>query len=336
MRVGVLTGGGDCPGLNAVIRAVVRSAFLHGDQVVGFRDGWGGVLDGTCVELPIDRAAGLLPRGGTILGTSRRNAVDQPDLVRRRFEEQRLDALVVVGGNGTLWAANELSKEVPIVGVPKTIDNDVAGTDRSVGFDTAVHIAAEAIDRLHTTAESHYRNLIVEVMGRNAGWIALHAGMAGGADVILTPERPFDLEDVADRVLMRRGRGRRFSIIVVAEGAAPVGGELVTTGALDPLGRPLLGGIGHWMQAYLEERTGAETRTVVLGHVQRGGTPTSYDRVLGSRLGQAAHLAIRDGELSIMAGARGTQIERVPLAEATARLNTVPIDELELAEAFLG
>jgi 6-phosphofructokinase 1 len=173
-------------------------------------------------------------------------------------------------------------------------------------------------------------------MGRNAGWIALHAGMAGGADVILTPERPFDLADVADRVHKPRGRGRRFSLIVVAEGAAPVGGHLVTTGGLDQMGRPLLGGIGHWMQAYLEERTGAETRTVVLGHVQRGGTPTSYDRVLGSRLGQAAHLAIRDGELSIMAGARGTQIERVPLAEATARLNTVPIDELELAEAFLG
>jgi phosphofructokinase-like protein len=336
MRIGILTGGGDCPGLNAVIRAVVRSAYREGDEVVGFRDGWGGLLDGTCVELPIDRVAGILPRGGTILGTSRRNALDQPDLVRRRFEEQRLDALVVVGGNGTLYAANELSSELPIVGVPKTIDNDVSGTDRSVGFDTAVHIAAEAIDRLHTTAESHYRNLVVEVMGRNAGWIALHAGLSGGADVILTPERPFDVEEVAERVLQRRARGRRFSIIVVAEGAAPIGGELVTTGAVDQMGRPLLGGIAHWMQQRLQERTKAETRTVVLGHVQRGGTPTSSDRVLGSRLGQAAHLAIRDGELSIMAGARGTRIERIPLGEATARLNVVPDHELDLAETFLG
>ncbi|WP_354701159.1 Pyrophosphate--fructose 6-phosphate 1-phosphotransferase [Paraconexibacter sp. AEG42_29] len=335
MRIGILTGGGDCPGLNAVIRAVVRSAYLHGDAVVGFRDGWGGVLDGSCVELPIDRVAGILPRGGTILGTSRRSALEHRDVVAQRFREQRLDGLIAVGGNGTLFAAHELSADLPIVGVPKTIDNDISGTDRTFGFDTAVHIATEAIDRLHTTAESHYRNQIVEVMGRNAGWIALHAGLAGGADVILVPERPFDLEEVAERVLARRRRGRSFSIIVVAEGAAPLGGELVTKGRDDPLGRPLLGGIGHWLERELEERTGAETRAVVLGHVQRGGTPTAYDRVLASRLGQRAHLAVKEGRFGTMAALRSSRIELVPLIEATVP-KLVSDEELELAEAFLG
>ncbi|MDQ8046049.1 MAG: 6-phosphofructokinase, partial [Patulibacter sp.] len=219
---------------------------------------------------------------------------------------------------------------------PKTIDNDLSGTDRTFGFDTAVHIAAEAIDRLHTTAESHYRNLIVEVMGRNAGWIALHAGLAGGADVILVPERPFDLDEVASRVLARRSRGRGFSIIVVAEGAQPKGGAEVTKGKLDPLGRPLLGGIGHWMESQLEERTGAETRAVVLGHVQRGGTPTAYDRVLASRFGQRAHLAAHEGRFGTMASLRGSSIGLVPLADATSHLHTISEEELDLAEAFLG
>jgi 6-phosphofructokinase 1 len=336
MRIGILTGGGDCPGLNAVIRAVVRSSHLHGDEVVGFRDGWGGVIDGNCMELPIDRVAGILPRGGTILGTSRRSALEQPEVVRRRFAEQGLDGLIAIGGNGTLYAANELAVDLPIVGVPKTIDNDLSGTDRTFGFDTAVHIAAEAIDRLHTTAESHYRNLIVEVMGRNAGWIALHAGLAGGADVILVPERPFDLDDVAARVRARRARGRGFSIIVVAEGAAPRGGQVITRGVTDPLGRPRLGGVGHWLESHLEERTGAETRAVVLGHVQRGGTPTAYDRVLASRMGQRAHLAVRERRFGTMTALRGSSIELAPLGDATARLNTVPEAELDLAEAFLG
>ncbi len=336
MRIGILTGGGDCPGLNAVIRAVVRSAHVHGDEIVGFRDGWGGVLDGNVIELPIDAVAGILPRGGTILGTSRRSALEQPELVAQRVAEQRLDGLIAVGGNGTLYAADELASVVPIVGVPKTIDNDLSGTDRTIGFDTAVHIAAEAIDRLHTTAESHYRNLVVEVMGRNAGWIALHAGLAGGADVILVPERPFDLDEVAERVLARRARGRGFSIVVVAEGAAPKDGAIVTRGADDPLGRPRLGGIGHWLEAQLEERTGAETRAVVLGHVQRGGTPTASDRVLASRLGQHAHLAARDGDFRTMVALRGASIALAPLADATARLNTIPEAELDLAEAFLG
>lgn len=336
MRFGILTGGGDCPGLNAVIRAVVRSAALHGDEVVGFRDGWGGVVDQNCVPLPIERVAGILPRGGTILGTSRRSALEHRDAVARSFEAQRLDGLIAVGGNGTLCAAEELSREFPIVGVPKTIDNDVPGTDRTFGFDTAVHVATAAIDRLHTTAESHYRNLVVEVMGRNAGWIALHAGLAGGADVILVPERPFDVGEVAERVLARRSRGREFSIIVVAEGAMPAGGEVVTKGRLDPLGRPLLGGIGHWLEVELEARTRAETRVAVLGHMLRGGTATAYDRVLASRMGQGAHLAAHDGEFSTMAALRQTLIERVPLVEATADPKVVPEHELDLALAFLG
>lgn len=336
MRIGILTGGGDCPGLNAVIRAVVRSAYLHGDEVLGFRDGWGGVLDDAVVPLGLDRIAGILPRGGTILGTSRRSALEHRELVAQRFTEHQLDGLIAIGGNGTLYAANELAAEHPIVGVPKTIDNDLSGTDRTFGFDTAVQIASEAIDRLHTTAESHYRTVIVEVMGRNAGWIALHAGLAGGADVILVPERPFDVDEVAARVEARHARGRRFSIIVVAEGARPADGELVTKGRLDPLGRPLLGGIGQWLEAELEERTGAETRAVVLGHVQRGGTPTAYDRVLASRLGQHAHLAVRDGAFGHMVALRGSSIERVPLAVATSDLHTISDEELDLAEAFLG
>ncbi len=336
MRIGILTGGGDCPGLNAVIRAVVRSAHQHDDQVIGFRDGWGGVVDGNCSELGLESVAGILPRGGTILGTSRRSALEHRGIVAERFTEQRLDGLIAIGGNGTLYAANELSRELPIVGVPKTIDNDLSGTDRTFGFDTAVQIATEAIDRLHTTAESHYRNLVVEVMGRNAGWIALHAGLAGGADVILVPERPFDLDEVAERVLARRRRGRGFSIIVVAEGALPRDGELVTKGRNDPLGRPLLGGIGHWLESHLEERTGAETRAVVLGHVQRGGTPTAYDRVLASRYGQHAHLAVRDHKFGTMASLRGSSIGLVPLADATSHLNVIPDEELDLAEAFLG
>jgi ATP-dependent phosphofructokinase / diphosphate-dependent phosphofructokinase len=335
MRVGILTGGGDCPGLNAVIRAVVRNATEAGDEVVGFRDGWGGVLDGTAVDLPPAKVRGILHRGGTILGTSRRSALEHRDVVARRFEEQRLDGLIAVGGNGTLYAAHELSDEFPIVGVPKTIDNDVSGTDRTFGFDTAVQIATDAIDRLHTTAESHYRNLVVEVMGRDAGWVALHSGAAGGADVILVPERPFAIEDVVERVLARRAGGSTFSIIVVAEGARPKDGALVTKGREDPLGRPLLGGIAHWLERELEERMGAETRAVVLGHVLRGGTPTAYDRVLASRYGQAAHAAVANGAFGTMVALHRDDIVRVPLVEATAT-KRVPDDKLDRAEAFLG
>ncbi len=336
MRIGILTGGGDCPGLNAVIRAVVRSAQQHGDEILGFRDGWGGVLDDATVPLGMEQIAGILPRGGTILGTSRRSALEHRDTVLARVKQHELYALIVIGGNGTLYAANEFARDLPIVGVPKTIDNDLSGTDRTFGFDTAVQIASDAIDRLHTTAESHYRTLVVEVMGRNAGWIALHAGISGGADVILVPERPFDIDEVAERVMRRRKRGRHFSILVVAEGAMPKGGELVTKGRNDPLGRPLLGGIGQWLETELEARTGAETRAVVLGHVQRGGTPTAYDRVLASRLGQHAHLAVRDGEFGTMVALRGSEIKRVPLADATAELHTISDEELELVEAFLG
>ncbi len=294
------------------------------------------MLDDAAVPLGLDRIAGILPRGGTILGTSRRSALEHRDVVAQRFRDHELDAMIAIGGNGTLFAANELAAAHPIVGVPKTIDNDLSGTDRTFGFDTAVQIASDAIDRLHTTAESHYRTVVVEVMGRNAGWIALHAGLAGGADVILVPERPFDVDEVAERVRSRHARGRRFSIIVVAEGAKPAGGELVTKGRLDPLGRPLLGGIGQWLEAELEERTGAETRAVVLGHVQRGGTPTAYDRVLASRLGQHAHLAVRDGAFGMMVALRGSSIERVPLVDATRDLHTISDEELDLAEAFFG
>lgn len=334
MRLAILTGGGDCPGLNAVIRAVVRSAQRYGDEVIGFRDGWRGVLEDDHVELTPERVGGILHRGGTILGTSRVSALEHRDIVARRFAELRLDGLIVVGGNGSLYAAGELAGDFPIVGVPKTIDNDVAGTDRTFGFDTAVQIATDAIDRLHTTAESHYRNIIVEVMGRNAGWIALHSGIAGGADVILLPERPFDLDDVVRLVRVRQEHRSPFSIIVVAEGASPRGGGMVTTGREDPLGRPLLGGIGRWLATHLEERTEAETRTVVLGHLLRGGTPTAFDRVLASRYGEAALGAVRAKRFGTMVALRGDDIALVPLAEAVLKL--VPDDKLDRVEAFLG
>ncbi len=336
MRIGILTGGGDCPGLNAVIRAVWRSALRAGDELIGFRDGWGGLLDDAVVELSPERIAGILPRGGTILGTSRRSALERIDEVVACVARHRLDALVAVGGNGTLYAAHVLSAHIPVVGVPKTIDNDLCGTDRTFGFDTAVQIATEAIDRLHTTAESHYRDLVVEVMGRNAGWIALHAGIAGGADVILVPERPFDLDVVAEAVLARRRGGRPFSIVVVAEGARPRDAEQLTRGQVDALGRPRIGGIGHFLEAELEARTGAETRAVVLGHVQRGGTPTAFDRVLASRMGVRAHAAAAEGAFGMMTALRGTEVELVPLAEATAQLNTVPARAFTEVAALLG
>ena len=335
MRIGILTGGGDCPGLNAVIRAVWRSADCAGDELVGIRDGWGGLLDDVCFELTERHVSGILVRGGTVLGTSRRSVLDRVDEVRATVERQRLDVIIAVGGNGTLYAADVLSAHLPIVGVPKTIDNDLSGTDRTVGFDTAVQTAMDAIDRLHSTAESHYRDLVVEVMGRHAGWLALHAGLAGGAHLILSPERPFDLDEVAEQLLARRRRGKRFSIIVAAEGATPRDGSPSTRGQLDALGRPRIGGVGHLLEAELEVRTRAETRAVVLGYVQRGGTPTAYDRILATRLGVRAHRAAVDGEFGVMTALHADAITTVPLAEASVT-KLVPAEEFEAAAALLS
>jgi ATP-dependent phosphofructokinase / diphosphate-dependent phosphofructokinase len=335
MRFGVLTGGGDCPGLNAVIRAIVRKGIdVHGDSLVGFRDGWRGVLEGEHEELTIESTRGILHRGGTILGTSRTNPFKQDDgpaFVRETLAELELDGLIAIGGEDTLGAAHRLHEDgVSVLGVPKTIDNDLHGTDVTFGFDTALHVATEAIDRLHTTAESHHRILVVEVMGRHAGWIALQSGVAGGADVILIPEQPFDVDGVCSLLNRRRARGRAFSIVVVAEGAMPRGGEsALATGDVDEFGHERLGGIGHWLEGEIEKRTGFETRTTVLGHVQRGGTPTARDRVLATRFGLAAIDAAHDGRWGMMPALHGTRIELVALAEAVSELRTVPPEDYE-------
>ena len=343
MRFGVLTGGGDCPGLNAVIRAVVRKGIdLHGDQVVGFRDGWRGPLEGESEELTIESTRGILPRGGTILGTSRTNPFKRDDgaqLVAETLERLELDGLIAIGGEDTLGAANRLHAEhgVNVLGVPKTIDNDIGATDVTFGFDTALQVATEAIDRLHTTAESHHRVMVVEVMGRHAGWIALYSGIAGGGDVILIPEQPFDIEDVCRLIGRRHGRGRFFSIVVVAEGSMPKQGTMeIAGGETDEFGHMRLGGIGQRLEREIEQRTGFETRAVVLGHIQRGGTPTAYDRVLATRFGVAAIDAAHNGEWGMMPALRGTMIDLVPLANAVAELRTVSPEEFAFAEAFLG
>ena len=343
MRLGVLTGGGDCPGLNAVIRAVVRKGIDgYGHGIVGFRDGWRGPLENAYEELTIESTRGILPRGGTILRSSRTNQFGHDDGPARIAENMRnlnLEGLVAIGGEDTLGAAARLHTEhgLAVVGVPKTIDNDLGGTDMTFGFDTAVQIATDAIDRLHTTAESHNRVMIVEVMGRHAGWIALHSGLAGGADVILIPERPFDIDEVVRLIRRRHSRGRFFSIVVAAEGATPAEGSLATVGGqTDEFGHQRLGGIGQLLEREIGERTGFETRATVLGHIQRGGTPTAFDRVLATRLGLAAIDAVHEGSFGTMSALRGTRIELVPLAEAVAQLRTVPDDEYAAAEAFFG
>jgi ATP-dependent phosphofructokinase / diphosphate-dependent phosphofructokinase len=343
VRVGVLTGGGDCPGLNAAIRAIVRKGIDHyGHAIVGFRDGWRGPLDNLHEELTIESTRGILPRGGTILGTSRTNPFkreDGPERVRENMESLHLDGLIAIGGEDTLGAATRLNGEhgLPVLGVPKTIDNDLAATDMTFGFDTALQVATEAIDRLHTTAESHHRVMVVEVMGRHAGWIALHSGLAGGGDVILIPERPFDIDEVCRLIRRRHSRGRFFSIVVVAEGAMPEEGTMeVAEGERDEFGHVRLGGIGERLQGEIEGRTGFETRAVVLGHIQRGGTPTAFDRVLATRLGAAAIDAAHEGRWGTMPALRGTRIELVPLRDAVATLRTVPAEDFEVASAFLG
>ena len=333
MRIGLLTGGGDCPGLNAVIRAVVRKGIdAHGDELFGFRDGWRGVLEDVGDALTMESVAGILPRGGTILGSSRTNPDKREDgaaVVAATLARRGLDGLIAIGGEDTLGAARRLHETgVPVIGVPKTIDNDLGATDQTFGFDTALQIAADAIDRLHTTAESHHRVLVCEVMGRHAGWIALHSGIAGGADVILIPEVPFDIDEVCRLIERRRRRGRHFSIVVTAEGALPREGTLsVAGGELDEFGHPRLAGIGQVLEREIESRTGHETRATVLGHVQRGGTPTAFDRVLATRLGLAAIDAVHDGRWGSMTALRGTQIELVALADAVAELRVVPVAE---------
>jgi phosphofructokinase-like protein len=328
MRVGVLTGGGDCPGLNAVIRAVVRKgASEYGYEFVGFRDGWKGPLENVTCELGIPQVRGILPRGGTILGSSRTNPfkVDGGvERIKENLASNGVDALVAIGGEDTLGVATKLSElGVNVVGVPKTIDNDLGATDFTFGFDTAVNIATEAIDRLHTTAESHHRIVVVEVMGRHAGWIALHSGLAGGANVILIPEVPFDLEKVVEDV-ESRFRTNFSPIIVVAEGATPKEGtNALQNEELDAFGHVRLGGVGDMIAAELEKRTGKEARAVVLGHTQRGGTPTAFDRWLATRFGLHAIAAVHDGDFGKMVALRGTDIVRAPLAEATRELKVV-------------
>ncbi|HXS48305.1 MAG TPA: 6-phosphofructokinase [Solirubrobacterales bacterium] len=342
MRIGVLTGGGDCPGLNAVIRAIVRKGVEHLDhEFVGYRDGWHGPLARDSRALGVPEVRGILPRGGTILGASRTNPFkDEGEAERlvRNLAEDGVEGLIAIGGEDTLGAAARLHGEhgVPIVGVPKTIDNDLGATDYTFGFDTAVNIAMEAIDRLHTTADSHHRVLIVEVMGRHAGWIAFHAGLAGGANVILIPEQPFDLERVCELV-GRRLEARFAPIVVVSEGAQPQGGmPEVQDQGLDAFGHVRLGGIAHWLEREIERRTGKETRSTVLGHVQRGGTPTAFDRVLATRFGLHAIDAADAGEWGKMTALRGTDIQLVQLTEATDELKTVPRALYEEAEVFFG
>jgi phosphofructokinase-like protein len=341
MRVGVLTGGGDCPGLNAVIRAVVRKGIeVHGWDIVGFRNGWQGPLTGESRPLGLDDVEDILTRGGTILRSSRTNPYKVEggvEKIKSVLADQGVDALIAIGGEDTLGVAKRLTDDgVGVVGVPKTIDNDLGATDYTFGFDTAVSIATEAIDRLHTTAESHHRALVVEVMGRHAGWIALHSGLAGGASVILTPERRFSLDEVISWVESRFEK-EYAPIIVVAEGALPEGGtESLVSGEKDAFGHVRLGGIGTWLAEEIAQRTGKESRAVVLGHVQRGGTPTAYDRVLATRFGLQAVDAVADGDFGVMVALKGTDIVRVKLSEATAELKTVPTERYKEAEVFFG
>lgn len=342
MRVGVLTGGGDCPGLNAVIRGVVRKGENEfGDTFVGFRDGWKGVVENLTMPLDVAACRGILPRGGTILGTSRTNPykIDGGvDRVKATLAAQNIDALVAIGGEDTLGVAHKLSLEgVSVVGVPKTIDNDLSATDVTFGFNTAVQIATDAIDRLHTTAESHDRVLVCEVMGRHAGWIALHSGIAGGAAEILIPELPFDIEEVSQKIKNRHTKGRYASIVVVAEGATPKEGTMATLeGELDAFGHVRLGGIGQQVADEIEKRTGFETRVTVLGHIQRGGTPTAFDRVLATRFGLNAIAAVHNNEFGKMVALKGDDIQLVPLGDAVLELKLVDPKLYEEAAVFFG
>ena len=341
-RLGVLTGGGDCPGLNPVIRAVVRRSVAAGVEVVGIANGWKGLIERDTRPLDLAAVSGIIYRGGTILGTSRTNPYKTPEqlaALKANVRSLQLDAVIAIGGEDTLGVAAKLAAEgLKVVGVPKTIDNDLSGTDYTFGFDTAVNIAMEAIDRLHTTVESHHRIMVVEVMGRHAGWIGLHAGLAGGADVILLPEFPIDVEEVCAAIRKRHARGKTFSIVVVAEGAEFKQGQVVPSDALpvDEFGHVRLGGIGRRMAELIEQRTGFETRVTVLGHVQRGGSPTAFDRVLGTRFGvKAVELALV-GQFGQMVSLQGNRIVSVPIADAVGTLKTVDGEMYELAKIFFG
>ncbi|MDD5120110.1 MAG: 6-phosphofructokinase [Candidatus Omnitrophica bacterium] len=341
-RIGILTGGGDCPGLNPVIRAVVRKALIEGYEIVGIKNGWKGLVENDTMALNIDAVSGILPKGGTILGTSRTNPYKKEgDLakVKDNFKKLGLDALIAVGGEDTLGVAFKLTKDgIPgIVGVPKTIDNDLSATDYTFGFDTALNVATECIDRLHTTAESHHRIIVAEVMGRHAGWIATEAGIAGGADVILIPEIPIDLDEVCAVIKKRHSRGKTFSIVVVAEGAQFNDGSMVTQEKkLDAFGHVRLGGIGEELAAQIEKRTGFETRVSVLGHIQRGGSPTAFDRVLGTRLGVKAVELVKAKKFGKMVALSGIKIIEVPLEDAVKELKTVDMELYNIAKVFFG
>ena len=343
MKIGILTGGGDCPGLNAVIRAVVRKGIFHyEDEFIGFLEGWRGVVEDKTIPLDLASVGGILPRGGTILRTSRTNPAKHGDGLARCMDNLRkygLNGLIAIGGDDTISVALKLHEMgAKVVGVPKTIDNDLAGTDYCFGFDTAVNVATNAIDRVHTTAEAHNRVMVVEVMGRDSGWIAAYSGIAGGADVILIPEKPFDIEEVAETLRQRHGRGRYFSIVVVAEGAkfAKDSKHAVTqNGAIDEFGHVRLGGIGNLVAHEIEQLTGFETRAVVLGHIQRGGSPSAFDRVLATRYGIGAIDMVHRGEFGKMAALRGNKIISVPLSEAIGRNRTVDPEMIEVMVGIL-
>jgi len=341
-KIGVLTGGGDCPGLNAVIRAIVRKSIQYNWEIIGIKNGWRGLIDGEMELLADYSVSGILPKGGTIIGTSRTNPFKKQEDVQRVVENIKkfgIDAIVAIGGEDTLGVASKLHEMgIPIVGVPKTIDNDLSATDYTFGFDTAVSIATEAIDRLHTTAESHHRVMVLEVMGRHAGWIATVSGIAGGADEILIPEDPFDIDEVCGHLKERHDRGKNFSIIVVAEGAEPkhIGSLVMNTKEKDDFGHLRLGGVGHYIAKLIEERMDVETRVTVLGHVQRGGSPTAYDRVLATRFGIAAVELIKNTDFGKMVALHGNKIVPVELNKAVSKLKTVDMELYEIAKIFFG
>ncbi|MBM3246695.1 MAG: 6-phosphofructokinase [Candidatus Omnitrophica bacterium] len=341
-KIGILTGGGDCPGLNPVIRAVVRKSINEGYEVIGIKNGWKGLIEKDTMALDLTAVSGILPKGGTILGTSRTNPYKKEgglQSVKENYKNLGLDALIAVGGEDTLGVAAKLTKDgIPnIVGVPKTIDNDLSCTDYTFGFDTALNTATECIDKLHTTAESHHRIIVVEVMGRHAGWIAIEAGIAGGADIILIPELPVDIEEVCALIKRRHGRGKTFSIVVVAEGAKFKEGTMVTQEEkLDEFGHVRLGGIGERLGQEIEKRTGYETRVSVLGHIQRGGTPSAFDRILGTRFGVKAVELVKEKKFARMVALAGNKIIDVPIEQAVAALKTVDMDFYGIAKVFFG
>jgi len=340
-KIGIMTGGGDCPGLNPVIRAVVRKGLKEGYQIIGIKNGWKGLIENDTIPLNLETVSGILPKGGTILGTSRTNPYKKEgelQKLKENYKKLGLDALIAVGGEDTLGVAAKLIQDglTNVVGVPKTIDNDLSCTDYTFGFDTAVNTAMECIDKLHTTAESHQRIIVVEVMGRHAGWIALEAGISGGADVILIPELPIDVDEVCAMIKNRHSRGKTFSIIVVAEGAAFKQGLVTQEQKLDEFGHVRLGGIGELLGQEIEKRTGFETRVSVLGHIQRGGTPTAFDRMLGTRFGVKALDLVKDKKFGRMAALVGNKIIDVPLADAVSALKTVDMELYEIAKVFLA